>query len=86
MSVLDQGLCDSESFLRRRVVGALTGPRPFGVRLRAYEELPPRLKLSSRRVNSIGKMNFVAGLAPISFSVTKYCRVMIFRFMPRDAP
>lgn len=34
-------------------------------------------KFSSRLVNSIGKMNFVAGEVPISFSVSKYCSVIV---------
>jgi hypothetical protein len=36
------------------------------------------VKFSSMLVNSMGKMNFVAGLVPISFKVSKYCSVMVF--------
>lgn len=38
----------------------------------------PRRKFSSMLVNSIGKMNLVAGPAPMVFRVSKYCRVIVF--------
>ena len=45
--------------------------------LRRYFSDPFR-KLLSILVNSMGKMNFVAGEVPMVFSVSKYCRVMVF--------
>lgn len=45
-----------------------------------YSFLP--MKFSSKLVNSMGNMNFVAGPVPISFSVSKYCRVIVFSSMP----
>ena len=42
-----------------------------------YFSLPKR-KFSSMLVNSIGKMNLVAGLVPMVFRVSKYCKVIVF--------
>jgi hypothetical protein len=38
----------------------------------------PLIKLPSRLLNSIGKINFVAGEVPMAFNVSKYCKVMVF--------
>ena len=35
-------------------------------------------KVSSRRVNSIGKIHLVEALAAMSLSASKYCRVSVF--------
>jgi hypothetical protein len=42
-----------------------------------YFSLPER-KFSSKLVNSIGKINLVAGLVPMIFKVSKYCKVIVF--------
>ena len=36
------------------------------------------MKFSSMLVNSIGKINLVEGAIPIAFSVSKYCKVIVF--------
>jgi len=38
----------------------------------------PLTNFSIMLVNSIGKMNLVAAPTPIAFSVSKYCRVIVF--------
>ncbi len=38
----------------------------------------PLIKLLSILVNSIGRINFVAGEVPMVFSVSKYCKVIVF--------
>ncbi len=46
-------------------------------RLRTYFSNPLR-KLPSMLLNSMGKIYFVDGEAPIAFRVSKYCRVIVF--------